>query len=165
MLAAEGVEVVGFDLGTDDRRLRLATDAEIPLVRGDITDREALAGVLDEHGITHVIHLAALLLPTIKAEPAATARRSTSAAPSTCSTLRRRAASSVAYASSAAVYSQVDDTGGRSRTTPSAHPGDVLRRAQAGVRRARADLLAGGAGAVDRDPPVHRLRARSRHRA
>ena len=29
LLAGEGVDVVGFDFGTDDRRLRLATDAEI----------------------------------------------------------------------------------------------------------------------------------------
>ena len=43
LLAEEGVEVVGFDYGADDRRLRLVTDAEIPLVQGDIVDRKALA--------------------------------------------------------------------------------------------------------------------------
>ena len=42
LLAEEGVDVVGFDYGTDDRRLRLATDAEIPLVQGDIVDGKAL---------------------------------------------------------------------------------------------------------------------------
>jgi len=68
-LAAAGVEVVGFDLGADDRRVRLATEAEIPLVHGDISDREAVTKALDDHGITHVIHLAALLIPSIKRDP------------------------------------------------------------------------------------------------
>ena len=66
LLAEEGVEVVGFDFGTNDSRLRLATDAEIPLLQGDIVDGKAFAGLLDERSITHVIHLAALLLPQIK---------------------------------------------------------------------------------------------------
>ena len=61
LLAEEGIDVVGFDFGTDDRRLRLVTDAEVPLVQGDIVDGKAFARLLDEHGITHVIHLAALL--------------------------------------------------------------------------------------------------------
>ena len=43
LLAEEGVDVVGFDFGTDDSRLRLATDADIPLVQGDIVDGKALA--------------------------------------------------------------------------------------------------------------------------
>src|SRR2546430_17023433 len=68
-LAEEGTFVVGFDLGTNSSRLRLATDAEIPLVRGDITDRVSLERVLDEHGITHGVHLAALLIPQSKADP------------------------------------------------------------------------------------------------
>src|SRR5690349_10004818 len=68
-LAEEGTYVVGFDLGENRGRVRLATDAEVPLVRGDITDRAGLAGALDEHGITHVVHLAGLLLPMIKADP------------------------------------------------------------------------------------------------
>ena len=35
--------MVGYDLGDDDRRLRLATDADVPLEQGDITDGESLA--------------------------------------------------------------------------------------------------------------------------
>ena len=38
-------------------------------MRGDIVDRDALDRVLDEHEITHVVHLAALLIPQIKADP------------------------------------------------------------------------------------------------
>ncbi len=42
VLAEEGVEVAGFDLGDDHRRLRLARAEGVPVVRGDITDRAAL---------------------------------------------------------------------------------------------------------------------------
>src|SRR5205823_14406557 len=59
LLAEEGTDVVGFDFGTDDRRLRLVTDADVPLVQGDIVDTELIARLLDEHEITHVIYLAA----------------------------------------------------------------------------------------------------------
>ena len=38
-------------------------------MRGDISDGEAVTKALDDHGITHVIHLAALLIPSIKANP------------------------------------------------------------------------------------------------
>jgi UDP-glucuronate 4-epimerase len=109
-LAAEGTEVVGFDLGTDDWRLRLATDVEIPVVRGDITDPEAVAAALDEHAITHVIHLAALLLPAIKANPPYGTAVNVGGTVNVFDLAKTRGIH-VAYASSAAVYSQADDTG------------------------------------------------------
>ena len=58
----------------------------------------------------------------------------------------------------------VDDTGGAGAERRGRPSDDLLRRAQAGVRGHGADLLGGGAGAVDRHPAVHRLRARARHR-
>ena len=82
-LAEERTYVVGFDVGANLSRLRLATDAEIPLVRGDITDRASLERVLD----------------------AAKSRG-----------IR------VAYASSAAVYSQADDPGGPVPNDAVGHP-------------------------------------------
>ena len=104
LLAEEGVEVVGFDFGTDDRRLRLATDAEIPLVQGDIVDGEAFARLLDEHGITHVIHLAALLLPQIKPDPPYGTAVNIGGTVNVLDAAKTRGIQ-VAYASSAAVYS------------------------------------------------------------
>lgn len=109
-LAAGGAEVVGFDLGTDDHRVRLATDAEIPLVRGDISDRNALGEALDEHGITHVIHLAALLIPSIKRDPPHGTAVNIGGTVNVLDAAKTRGIQ-VAYASSAAVYSQADDTG------------------------------------------------------
>jgi UDP-glucuronate 4-epimerase len=120
-LAAEGADVVGFDLGTDDRRVRLATDAEIPLVHGDISDRAALAAALDEHEITHVVHLAALLIPSIKADPPYGTAVNIGGTVNVLDAAKTRGIQ-VAYASSAAVYSQVDDTGGAVSNDAVGHP-------------------------------------------
>jgi nucleoside-diphosphate-sugar epimerase len=120
-LAAEGTDVVGFDLGASDHRLRLATDAEIPIVSGDITDGEALAKVLDDRGITHVVHLAALLLPSIKANPPYGTAVNIGGTVNVLDAAKTRGIQ-VAYASSAAVYSPVDDLGGPVANDAVGHP-------------------------------------------
>jgi UDP-glucuronate 4-epimerase len=121
VLADEGVDVVGFDFGTNDSRLRLATDADIPLVQGDIVDGAALARVLDEHEITHVIHLAALLLPQIKPDPPYGTAVNIGGTVNVLDAAKTRGVQ-VAYASSAAVYSTVDDTGGPVSNDAIGHP-------------------------------------------
>jgi UDP-glucuronate 4-epimerase len=136
-LAAEGTDVVGFDLGDDDRRIRLATDAEIPFVKGNITDREALAAVLDDHRITHVIHLAALLLPSIKADPPYGTAVNIGGTVNVFDAAKTRGIQ-VAYASSAAVYSQVDDTGGPVANDAVGHPVTFY-----GVHKQTCEALAG----------------------
>lgn len=120
-LAAEGTEVVGFDLGADDRRMRLATDAQIPLVHGDISNGDALNAVLDEHGITHVVHLAALLIPSIKANPPYGTAVNIGGTVNVLDAAKTRGIQ-VAYASSAAVYAKVDDTGGPVSNDAVGHP-------------------------------------------
>jgi nucleoside-diphosphate-sugar epimerase len=64
---------VAFDLNIDPYRLRLLlSDAEIaaiPIVQGDITDFAAVERAVLEHGITHIIHLAALQVPFCRANP------------------------------------------------------------------------------------------------
>jgi nucleoside-diphosphate-sugar epimerase len=121
LLAEEGVDVVGFDYGTDDRRLRLVTDAEIPLVQGDIVDRQRLGELLDEHRITHVIHLAALLLPQIKPDPPYGTAVNIGGTVNVFDAAKTRGIQ-VAYASSAAVYSNLDDTGGPVSNDATGHP-------------------------------------------
>ncbi len=121
LLAEEGVEVVGFDYGTDERRLRLVTDAEIPIVQGDIVDRERLGALLDEHRITHVIHLAALLLPQIKPDPPYGTAVNVGGTVNVLDAAKTRGIQ-VAYASSAAVYSTADDTGGPVPNDATGHP-------------------------------------------
>lgn len=72
-LARQGVPVVAFDVGADPRRLRQITTPEelasVTIVGGDITDLESIERALDEHGITNVIHLAALQVPACRANP------------------------------------------------------------------------------------------------
>jgi nucleoside-diphosphate-sugar epimerase len=121
LLAEEGVEVVGFDYGTDDRRLRLVTDAEIPLVQGDIVDGARIAALCDEHGITHVIHLAALLLPQIKPDPPYGTAVNIGGTVNVLDAAKTRGIQ-VAYASSAAVYSTADDTGTAVSNEAIGHP-------------------------------------------
>ncbi len=121
LLAEEGVAVVGFDFGTDDRRLRLVTDAKIPLVQGDIVDGKAFARLLDEHGITHVIHLAALLLPQIKPDPPYGTAVNIGGTVNVLDAAKARGIQ-VAYASSAAVYSTADDVGDAVLNDAVGHP-------------------------------------------
>ncbi len=77
-LVADGRPVVTFDLSAEPRRVRLLLDeaavAAIPHVAGDITDLAAVEQAIDEHGLTHVIHLAALQVPFCRADPPLGAR-------------------------------------------------------------------------------------------
>jgi nucleoside-diphosphate-sugar epimerase len=77
-LVAAGHEVVTFDLSIEPRRLRLLLDADtvasIPHVAGDISDLATVEHAIDEHAITHVIHLAALQVPFCRADPPLGAR-------------------------------------------------------------------------------------------
>jgi UDP-glucuronate 4-epimerase len=72
-LVLAGVPVVAFDLDGDPKRLRLIMSDEeltqVTFVRGDITDLDSLGGALDAHGVTHLIHLAALQVPFARANP------------------------------------------------------------------------------------------------
>jgi len=120
-LAGSSASVVGFDLATDRRRLQLAGAEDVPVVRGDITDRAMLDRVLDEHGITHVIHLAALLIPQIKASPPLGTAINIGGTVDVLDAAKSRGIR-VAYASSAAVYSQADDHGKPVANDATGHP-------------------------------------------
>lgn len=71
-LVEAGQDVVTFDLSSEPRRLRLLTDAEVPHVAGDITRAEDVERAFD--GVTNVIHLAALQVPFVRANPRAGAQ-------------------------------------------------------------------------------------------
>jgi nucleoside-diphosphate-sugar epimerase len=108
VLAEEGVDVVGYDLGSNTTRLALAGAADVPLVRASITDRQALDAALDAHSITHVIHLAALQIPLVKADPANGAGVNIVGTVHVFEAARERGVQ-VAFASSAAVHSAAHD--------------------------------------------------------
>jgi len=127
-LLDQGEEPVGYDLGGDDARLRLVLGrdelARVTLVRGDVTDATALGSSLDEHGITRVVHLAALQVPFCRAHPATGARVNVLGTVAVLEAVkaRRERIAGLAYASSTAVYTDADpspapESGGSRPTT------------------------------------------------
>ena len=113
-LVREGVPVVAFDLGTSRHRLELVMTldelAKVTFVQGDITDLAAVGRVLDEHEITNVVHLAAMLIPLAKADPPRGAHVNVVGTVNVFEAVKRRRSriNGVAYASSAAVYDVAD---------------------------------------------------------
>jgi len=110
-LAREDVAVTAFDLGDDDRRLCLiATPKElkrVTFVRGDITDLAGVERALGEHGVTHIVHLAALQVPFCKADPVLGAQVNVTGTVNVFEAAKRRGlGTTIAYASSAAVFDQ-----------------------------------------------------------
>ena len=124
---ADGAEVIGYDLGENDSRLRLVLgeDAEqVRLVRGDITDLEQLERALDEHEATRVVHLAALQVPFVRDDPPLGMRVNVAGTVNVFEAVARRLdrIPGVAYASSTAVYNRDDaspapESGGTAPTT------------------------------------------------
>jgi nucleoside-diphosphate-sugar epimerase len=108
-LLARGHEVVGLDLGGSRHRLDVALGPDgadgVMLLEGDITDLEELERVLGAHGITHVVHLAALQVPFVRESPARGALVNVAGTVNVFEAVRRAGlATPVAYASSIAVF-------------------------------------------------------------
>ena len=106
-LLAAGRPVATFDLSTDPRRLRLLLGdraAEVAHVAGDITHLAALERAIDDHGVTNVIHLAALQVPLVRADPALGARVNVLGTVNVFEAATRRPLAPVVYASSIAAY-------------------------------------------------------------
>ena len=112
-LVKAGTAVTALDASTDDHRLRLVlTDeerAQVKQVRGDITDLNAVEGVVKDHGITQLVHLAALQVPFCKADPSLGARVNVVGTVNLFEAARRAGIKRVVYASSIAVFGQSED--------------------------------------------------------
>jgi len=145
VLVEDGAEVVGLDLGSDARRLReLMSDdhlARVRLVQGDVTVKDGLGLLLDEHAITNVIHLAALQIPFCREDPALGALVNvvgTVNAFEAVKSRRSRIAGPLVYASSAALYGDADretaTVDERADGHPSSHYG-VYKQANEGNAR------------------------------
>jgi nucleoside-diphosphate-sugar epimerase len=115
-LLDRGHHAVTFDVGGSRHRLPLALEREqldaVVHVRGDVTDLDALERVLDEHQITNVIHLAALQVPFVRADPVLGARVNVVGTVNVLEAARRRAEriGPVVYASSIAAYGDPPST-------------------------------------------------------
>lgn len=71
-LLERGLRVVVLDAGERPARWECvigAGSAAVPLVQGSLLDRALLGRVFDDHQVTNVIHLAALLTPACQADP------------------------------------------------------------------------------------------------
>ena len=124
----DGAQVVALDVGSDPRRLRLIMTpdelAAVTFVTGDITDLAAVEAVLDGHGITNVIHLAALQVPFCRADPPRGALVNVVGTVNIFEAVRRRAdaMAPVVYTSSMAVYTADDADPVSGRLTVDAYP-------------------------------------------
>ena len=113
-LMREKAHVVGFDLGRDARRMRLIMSpdelARVTLVQGDITDLAGLEATIDVHGITNVLHLAALQVPFCKADPPLGARVNVVGTVNVFEAVKRRAdrMAPVVYTSSLGMFAADD---------------------------------------------------------
>jgi len=106
VLLDRGHEVVGFDLDGSTHRLAMTLSAEelesLPLERGDITALDGLERALDAHGAERVIHLAALQVPFVRADPPLGARVDVVGTVNVFEAVRRRGIAPLVYASSIA---------------------------------------------------------------
>lgn len=114
-LVHDGAEVVAFDLGDDDARLRLLIGgdqlARVTRVRGDVSDPAAVRDAVHGHGITNVVHLAGLQLPFCAADPARGALVNVVGTVNVFEAVKGSAAAGrpIAYSSSVAAHDAPDD--------------------------------------------------------
>jgi nucleoside-diphosphate-sugar epimerase len=138
-LVSEGCAVLSLDIAGAPRRWPLvmseAEMAGVAQARADITDLAQVERALDDHGATHVIHLAALQVPFCRADPPLGARVNVLGTVNMFEAVKRRAdrVGPIVYASSIAAYDALEEGGGV--VEMSGHPGTlygVYKRANEG---------------------------------
>jgi UDP-glucuronate 4-epimerase len=109
-LLEDGHGVVALDVGAAAHRLPIALEPgqidAVVRVTGDITDLGVVERAIDEYAITDVVHLAALQVPFVRADPALGARVNVVGTVNVFEAVRRRRdrIGPVVYASSIAAY-------------------------------------------------------------
>ena len=130
--------VVIFDLAEDAHRLRLIMDdeeiAQTALVKGDITDPNALPAVVEKYRVNRIIHLAGLQVPVCRADPRRGAMVNVIGTINVFETAKQTSPQirNVVYASSAAVFGREPGEDERAVTErdepqPSSHYGAFKR--------------------------------------
>ena len=111
LLVRAGVPVIAFDLSPEKRRPRLLLTegelAEITWLTGDIADTELVAGIVADHEIRAIIHLAALQVPFCKADPVNGAKANVVGTVNVLEAARHARVRRLAYASSIAAHSML----------------------------------------------------------
>jgi nucleoside-diphosphate-sugar epimerase len=143
-LLDRGEAVIAFDASDDLARWRLLLDDEriatVPFIRGDIGDAAQIERVVEESGISHIVHLAAMQVPGCRTDPVAGARVNvvgTTACFAVAAKLRH--VERIVYASSAAVYGpassyQADTVDESAASLPATHYG-VFKQANEATAR------------------------------
>src|SRR5215471_1122391 len=109
-LLANGASVIIYDQSSNPQRLRLImNDEEISrakVITGDISQGSELSSIIEKNGVTNIIHLAGLQVPTCKANPGLGALVNVVGTINVFEAVRRAGAqiNNVVYASSAAVF-------------------------------------------------------------
>ncbi|HWW74344.1 MAG TPA: NAD-dependent epimerase/dehydratase family protein [Pyrinomonadaceae bacterium] len=142
-LLGGGARVLLFDRDADPRRLRLIMSEEevarAAVVTGDITEPTALPPLIEAFGVSRVIHLAGLQVPTCRAEPRLGALVNVVGTVNVFDAARVSGGrvKKIVYASSAAVFGTGEDgraVSERDEPHPSTHYG-VFKRANEGSAR------------------------------
>src|SRR4029450_8058970 len=113
-LIDEGAQVWTYDLAGEPHRLRLIMSdealAKVNFIHGDITDAEALDHAVADNGITHIVHLAALQVPFVRANPILGAKVNVVGTTVVLETARQRKPQiqALVYASSIGVYGALE---------------------------------------------------------
>jgi UDP-glucuronate 4-epimerase len=107
-LLQRGVGCVAFDLSDDRRRLRLIMDeakvAGVCWVAGSIADQDVVEKAVAEHKPSAIIHLAALQVPFVKADPVLGAQVNVVGTVNVFEAARRHGVRRLVYASSVAAF-------------------------------------------------------------
>jgi len=138
-LVMRKIPVVTLDSAGSPRRLRLLLSeselAAIPHEGVDILDLPSLTAVLDNHRITHIVHLAALQVPFCKADPPLGAKVNVVGTVNLfeAAKVRKQQVAQVVYASSVAAYDAYEQGADPQMVgIPSTHYG-VYKRANEGT--------------------------------
>ena len=112
-LVQNGKKAVSFDQSSGRHRLdwlmSAAAQRQIDFVQGDLRDTSAVKAVFAEHGITRVIHLAALQVPMCRANPVLGAEVNVTGTVNLFEAAREHNVGHLAYASSIGIYGPPQD--------------------------------------------------------
>jgi len=112
-LVQQDIKAVSFDLSTNRARLNLLLPSEeqsaITFVSGDLVQPNAISDVIAQHGVTHILHLAALQVPSCRANPVLGAQVNIVGTVNIFEAAKQHNIKHVAYASSIAVYGSDED--------------------------------------------------------
>jgi nucleoside-diphosphate-sugar epimerase len=113
-LLDQGADVIAHDIATGPDRLRLFISAEelarVVFVVGDVADVGSLERLIGDQAVTRIVHLAALQVPFVRADPVLGAMVNVVGTTAVLEAARRRGdqVRGITYASSGGIYSAED---------------------------------------------------------